>query len=185
VPQEVALAAYSDTCLLRLQMVASPFGADMFDILSQPAHGDRTIDDKILSGYGVIWLAGDLFVDAARMCAGLEARARGGSTIVATASQLRNCSSSMVGAVLGTHQHGVITAVTDTETGWNRTLGGQQPFCVIGDGTNYYIKTGGDPSKTAGWDGGSHDKCCRQDPSQVRSYALLCFPLPWSFSNNL
>lgn len=40
------------------------------------------------------------------------------------------------------------------------------PFCDWGGAAGaYFLKTGGDPSKTEGWDQGFRDKCCSVDPT--------------------
>lgn len=71
-------------------------------------------------------------------------------------------------AFLGVHLGGIsemvrAVAARDEQTGWVSTAPPAiAPFCVPQDAKNssFYIKTGGDPSITNGWDGGTDDKCC-------------------------
>lgn len=58
------------------------------------------------------------------------------------------------------------TRITDTQTGWSSGPGGAVGArCVQAATGDFYIKDGGDPGKTEGWDGGLLDKCCSLDPA--------------------
>ena len=48
------------------------------------------------------------------------------------------------------------------------------PFCDWGGAAGaYFLKTGGDPAKTEGWDQGNLDKCCSTDPSDCYWFGTL------------
>lgn len=48
------------------------------------------------------------------------------------------------------------------------------PFCDWGGAAGaYFLKTGGDPSKTEGWDQGFRDKCCSVDPTDCVWFGTL------------
>ncbi len=50
----------------------------------------------------------------------------------------------------------------------------QQPFCDWGGAAAaYFLKTGGDPNKTEGWDQGILDKCCSVDPTDCIWFGTL------------
>ena len=63
------------------------------------------------------------------------------------------------------------TLVRDLQTNWTRALEAQSPFCVEAAAGQYYVKTGGDAEKRAGWDGGVNDKCCSTDAGDCRWFA--------------
>jgi hypothetical protein len=79
----------------------------------------------------------------------------------------------------------LVSAATDLETGWVGTCSGssgaaaaaaasvQQPFCVqsSGAGSPWYIKTGGNASRTAGWAPALGDRCCSVDAADCRWYS--------------
>jgi hypothetical protein len=66
-----------------------------------------------------------------------------------------------------------VASARDAQTGWVGGGGGGPPaFCALDDaGKHWFIKAGGDPTKTRGWDGGVRDKCCSESSS-----ACLWFP---------
>ena len=63
------------------------------------------------------------------------------------------------------------TAVRDLQTGESWPTGSYAAFCDEAESGAYFIKTGGDATKRAGWDGGVLDKCCSTDAASCRWYS--------------
>jgi hypothetical protein len=146
-------------------MTASPF-ADIFDVLQQPM-----ISADLLEIYRVAWFGGDVIFDATDLTT-LQTYCVNGGVVVVQAAQLLQLGTqieSIAGAALGPVVSAELTTAIDTQTGWNMTMPpgpSLKRICVVGSAqSSWYIKTGGDPARTSGWDGGTFDKCCRSGPA--------------------
>ena len=66
-----------------------------------------------------------------------------------------------------------VSLVRDLQTNWTRAIAGAAPFCdeASESAGAFFIKTGGDPGKRSGWDGGISDKCCSTDAASCRWFA--------------
>ena len=161
-------------------MTASPFG-DIFDVLQQIRSLTATdIPPGVLSLYRILWFAGDVILDSQRVDA-IVSFCRAGGTAVFRSGQLlqlrdgsnQSLITELSGAVFGSRQLvRQLVYAHDPQTNWNRTAINPKPFCAMGaHATQWYIKTGGDPSVRHGWDGGRVDKCCRAAPHSCRWFS--------------
>ena len=134
---------------------------------------------RSLGGYRVVALGGELQLGQPQL-AELSQWVQDGGVALVFASQLRTVEdhAGFVGMALGDSRLVRISNVTDEETHWSSQAAGhssQRPFCVSQGGTSaaWYIKTGGDPAVTSGWDNGVHDKCCTSSLNTCRWYPTL------------
>jgi hypothetical protein len=96
----------------------------------------------------------------------LVAYVAGGGSVWLSVEDLDPClPAAFVGASVGALAPAMLSSVTDQQTGAARSINASalSPVCVQSAGGAWYIKTGGDPTLTSGWDGGVADKCCRTD----------------------
>lgn len=164
-------------------MVAAPFG-DTWDVLAEVNF------TQSLSMYRVAVLGGDVSLDPGHMAELMQWVEQGG-VLMAFASQFRAVEGHdyLIGVKLGANDSLVSVGggFVDHETKWHSTtpsVADHRPFCSPQTAattpaessmmaSSYYIKTGGDPSKRTGWDGGEDDKCCASSPQNCRWFATL------------
>lgn len=146
-------------------------GSDNTDFL-MPA--GTSLNAALLNSYRVALLVGvgPTAVDEALSLA-LKAFVEGGGVAVVDAADLTLAismgwlSAEWLGVrVDGPRENVFATQVIDSQTGWSSFAPvPHAPFCVSATSDSYYIKTGGDPSVTSGWDGGIVDRCCSSSPT--------------------
>jgi len=149
-------------------MVAGPFG-DAADLLVSRGLSA----DTLLGAYRVLVLVGlaDEGGVSQALARELAAFVAGGGSLVLSAADAADAIANgwLPAGLLGfgglLPPTGIsVASVADLQTGWERAANGSvAPFCVEATPSSYYIKTGGDPSVTSGWDGGDSDKCCSFD----------------------
>lgn len=143
-------------------MTASPF-TDTFDVLLP-----MNITNQALSQYRVLLITGDLEPNSSLPGLVEEFVATGGVVVLTNTVAGLSTNATLVGATFGGVESVAAQALRDVETGWVRNVTVQAPFCVKAANSGFYIKVGGDPRVTAGWDGGHTDKCCRSGPGNCR-----------------
>ena len=153
-------------------------GADAADLLLPRNLSAATL----LGGYSVAIVAGlgEGGLDEA-LAAALVAFVEGGGSVVLAAADAAAAIEagwlppSFLGfAALAPPAPGELfnaSLVRDLQTGWTRPTASAEPFCVEAAAGQFYIKTGGDPAKRSGWDGGGADRCCSTDAADCRWFA--------------
>ena len=144
-------------------MVGGPMG-DAVDVLLPHNLSEKTLAE----GYRVVVVAGGgssiTSSSDPSFASTIEAYVASGGSVVLYADAIVSStfSSNFVGFEIGPAAvDRSVTSVEDLQTGWTNTA--VEPFCVEATSTSFYIKTGGDPTKRSGWDGGVDDKCCSVD----------------------
>lgn len=148
-------------------MVASPFG-DIADVLLP-----QNLSGAMLSeAYRVVVLGGIGTAVDSVLAAELQKYVQLGGVVVLGADEAKSLSPQFLGLTLGASNAAEVVSVVDLQTGWEASSTGVKAFCVSADQA-YYIKTGGDPTKLQGWDGGTLDKCCSSDAANCLWFKTL------------
>eukprot|EP01116_Phalansterium_solitarium_P022442 TRINITY_DN7415_c0_g1_i1.p1 TRINITY_DN7415_c0_g1~~TRINITY_DN7415_c0_g1_i1.p1 ORF type:complete len:750 (-),score=225.23 TRINITY_DN7415_c0_g1_i1:141-2390(-) len=156
--------------------VAGPFG-EAFDIVVP-----QNLTAEVLGAYRTVVLTGLGAQVDQTLASTLESYVSSGGVLVLPVDEVTTAASAgwwppaFLGVKLGDPQFVSAASIRDVETGWTQAAnaGGLAPFCVQQyAGGAFYIKTGGDPSKTFGWDGGAQDRCCRSDADTCFWYGTL------------
>ncbi len=142
-------------------MVAGPLG-DGADFLLP----DNLTATMLREAYRVVVLAGISEKIEGSLADAITGYVAQGGCVILSADDVvgGSLSSDFIGATIGISSSVTVARVVDTQTGWSSGTPDLKPFCVESTPTSYYIKVGGDPTKTTGWDGGVEDKCCAVDP---------------------
>eukprot|EP01079_Euglenida_sp_SAG-EU17-18_P008523 gene8523-211_t len=147
-------------------LVASPYG-EIFDV-ALPSN----LSSHFMQAYRAAVLTGDVNLTTVEAGA-LSAFVQAGGVLVASPEHLDalrlHSQDLLLPAKLGTTTTLEQVANISDVWGWSAPFAApHRPFCVQQDsGTGWYIKVGGDPKKTNGWDGGQQDKMIESQYSSV------------------
>lgn len=153
-------------------LVAGPWG-ELFDVLVADGAGLRAAAPAYRA---LVFVGGGEPLDAAAAAAVVDFVAAGGFALLGAEDAGGGAAfpPGFLGLDFGRGTEVVAVAnVTDAQTGWvGGGGGGPAPFCAPDDaGAHWFAKTGGDPAKTRGWDGGARDRCCSTSPTDCIWFA--------------
>lgn len=162
----------------RGQMVASPYG-EVTDVLSP-----QNLTLTALQRYQMVVLAGDVEVDEMMEAHTLHSYVKNGGTVIMFSKQVSQSSKlqallAEAGLRLGSNQRMQVEGARASDHSWSTPVQTSPRICapvfgasgVVWTGT-FYIKVGGDRSKTRGWDHGALDRCCVADASANRRHGF-------------